>query len=810
MQTRLITLLREVPGQTALAVSPYASVAVYQPGGSFTTLAPGVVDGAGNPVNPLTSDVNGQVRIGALDGLYDLRITHTDGVTRDLVNEPWADQLTAAAEAKAARDLVVPLVATATAARDGSVSAQALAETARDGAVAAKVLAEVARDGAQAAAFFQTNRASVVVATNGPLPANTANVGAGTLTMNAAGVLVVEGVSNPATVIVKDEADQTKNGFYSLTTPGVAGTTAAVLTRRSTENTGASLANACAQVQSGTVNAGWTFVVQQSSITLGATPVTFSGQPTAIAAEAIARLAGDNARSGALLISTYPGLGRLAIVDSQMNLLGYFSPSGLDFSDINSLKSAVAILQGVAATLPGFDSPPGSGALVARDSAGNLGWQITPAQVDHPDTNAMRAAVTDLLASDAYKAISPAGGVMHVITLNQSLGLGTSSGPVLTPAPVPGGLIFANALRILDALSEDQADWGSLAPLYERSSPFDASLRETHSSGMVQRINERLIADYGVNLTGLNQSVLTTIIGSGGISVQELLQTPYKERLTNTIIKGASESQLSGKSYNPLAVVLVQGEANQATPAETFYSLHKQLYDNAVAQANISRGGNRPLAWITYQTSSYPQGGWVAPFAAEAYLYIQERNQFGVMACPIYPFAYADGLHLLASGYKTMGAYFGDALYELLFRRYRRPLLRPTIERLNSKTLGLRYKLRPGARLVFDQSITTRDGVTLAQKGIRVGKVDDLAFAMPTEIAGSVNVVGPDCIEFAAATSIPNDGSYEVKTGWYGSTSRNYTELRDNSGDLIPAFDPSGLNVKLHTWFPISRTTIYV
>lgn len=703
----------------------------------------------------------------------------------------------------------------ATGARDVATNA---ANTATAQALSAGSSAAVAQ---QIALFTSSSALDSKAAQTVALPANTYNNGTlgvgATLTANANGALTTanffDGVTINVgdTVLIRLEAAG-HNWLYTFTQQGTA-SLPWIFTRLPASDTADEIGNAVTNVLPGGALYGstkWRVDQAAAAITVGTTQLTFSTQSAAVAAESAARVAGDTARDGALLISTYPGLGRLAIVDSQMNLLGYFSIAGLDFSDINSLKNAVAALQAIAATLPGFDSPPGSGTLSARDSSGNLGWQITPSKVDHPDTNAVRSAVGDLLAAEAYGAIAPAGGVMHVITVNQSLGLGTSSGPVLSPNPVPGGLIFANALRILDSLSEDPANWGSFAPLFERSSPFDASLRETHSSGMVQRINERLTADYGVNLTGLNQSVLTTIIGSGGISVQELLQTPYKERLTNTIIKGASESAIAGKSYNPLAVVVVQGEANQATPAETFYSLHKQLYDNAVAQANISRGGNRPMAWITYQTSSYPQGGWVAPFAAEAYLYIQERNQFGVMACPIYPFAYADGLHLLASGYKTMGGYFGDAFYELLFKRYRRPVLRPTIERLNSKTLGLRYKLRPGARLVHDPSITARDGVTLAQKGIRVGKVDDLAFAMPTEIAGSVNVVGPDCIEFAAASTIPSDGSYEVKTGWYGSTSRNYTELRDNSGDLIPTFDPLGLNVKLHTWFPISRTTIYV
>ncbi len=76
---------------------------------------------------------------------------------------------------------------------------------------------------------------SVLVATVAPLPACTpAGAGVGkTLTMNAVGILTVDGVATVLgdNILVKDQVDPINNGVYTVTTEGTAGV-AAVLTRR--------------------------------------------------------------------------------------------------------------------------------------------------------------------------------------------------------------------------------------------------------------------------------------------------------------------------------------------------------------------------------------------------------------------------------------------------------------------------------------------------------------------------------------------------------------------------------------------------
>lgn len=476
-------------------------------------------------------------------------------------------------------------------------------------------------------------------------------------------------------------------------------------------------------------------------------------------------------------------------------------------ASLSTLLSATKVTQ-----LPNAD--PGD--IPTVDQAGNIGPTIVTAE------GTTIAGINETLAGilgDVFDAVAPWGDVMQFVSNGQSLDIGTSAGSVLTGSPVAGGLRFSVGVRPMDSGSEDPANWGSaFASLIETVSVLpDNSYRETHMSGVVQRINERLTADYGATLATINQSVHVAACGQGGQTLATLSASPYLDRMLNCYTKAQEICAATGKTYNPIANLWVQGEANQGSTASAYYSGVMALHAVAEAHANTKRGSDRPLIFCSYQTSSYPNGGWVAPQMAEAYLWFQERNDYGLMSSPIYHLPYADGLHLLAAGYKRMGGHMGDSIYDMLWGRYKRPVLRPTIERHGARTLVLRYSLRPGTHLVYDNSVTsaaeTGTGygpVTLAQKGIRIMLKTDLAETPTTEITGTVDIVGRDAIQFKATADIPADGTYEVRTAWWGSADRNYTEIRDNAGDVLPTFDPAGLNVKLHNWLPISRVSIDV
>lgn len=126
-------------------------------------------------------------------------------------------------------------------------------------------------------------RAATTTALDATYANGTAGVGA-TLTMNAVGALVVDGVTLAVgdRVLVKDQASAVGNGIYNLTTLGD-GSTAAVLTRSTDADTCQPAANPKVTAGmymfafEGTANGGSSFVLQSNDpITLGTTDLVFS------------------------------------------------------------------------------------------------------------------------------------------------------------------------------------------------------------------------------------------------------------------------------------------------------------------------------------------------------------------------------------------------------------------------------------------------------------------------------------------------------------------------------------------------------
>ena len=123
-------------------------------------------------------------------------------------------------------------------------------------------------------------KASVVVATTAALsPSATYNNGAGTLTANSAGALVIDGETltvQHARILVKNQADGHENGVYTLSTVGTGG--AAYVLTRAADFDAASEFNGAPffMVDGGSDNGAHGFVCSNSAtVTLGDTDIEF-------------------------------------------------------------------------------------------------------------------------------------------------------------------------------------------------------------------------------------------------------------------------------------------------------------------------------------------------------------------------------------------------------------------------------------------------------------------------------------------------------------------------------------------------------
>lgn len=290
-QTKVITALRKVPGTDTPALIRNAPFGVYVNDGLYTTLATGAgLDGN----NPFTTNDNAQVTITAPNGTYDLRAANGDGTFVLYPNQVWADIAALSAAAVVASDNVTLLAAQveadAAAAHANRLVTDANVVLTNAGAVAT----EANRAAIEGLLNYTPTRDPVRLATVAALPANTYNNGAGTITITATGTLTVDAVLTALgnDIVVGNETDQIHNGIFRISTAGAVGVQA-VLTRRSTEDTGAELVGACVQVLEGSANTNARYRVDQSAITLGTTPITFAMLPGAVAVESAARIAGD-------------------------------------------------------------------------------------------------------------------------------------------------------------------------------------------------------------------------------------------------------------------------------------------------------------------------------------------------------------------------------------------------------------------------------------------------------------------------------------------------------------------------------------
>lgn len=455
------------------------------------------------------------------------------------------------------------------------------------------------------------------------------------------------------------------------------------------------------------------------------------------------------------------------------------------------------------------------GGTAFKDSAGQVYNILSPSD---PKFTQLRSDVDDLLAGTAGSVNPPPaiGDLMHLLIHGQSLGTGTAGLPVVTTSPVPGGKRPSVGVRVADSGSEDPANWGTLAGLIETQNPVITNQGETIASGCVQRIGERLQAAFGAGLTDMNQSILVTSSSHGGTSIEELSSGLYFDRLMNTFEWAAAQAAAGSQSYNPLSMLWLQGQANSNDVADAYYAKLKAIWAAAQTRADAKRGYARPLVLTTFQPSEYANGANYDPLAAEAFLWVQEKNDNGLFSCPTYHLPPADTIgHLVASSYKQMGGHFGDVLFDFFWDSYKRPVLRPVVERLSARELMLVFNLRPGARLVLDTSAAELKNDVLVQHGVRLVPTNDTRYVdnvnnpvPPVSIDAEVRISGINKIYIKAVSDIPTNGEYEVRLGWYDCKYRNCTHFRDNAGDVLPAFDPSGINKRLHNWVPISRNLI--
>lgn len=543
------------------------------------------------------------------------------------------------------------------------------------------------------------------------------------------------------------------------------------------------------------------------------------------------------------------------ITDPTGNLLLEVSPSKINHPDVNALRTGVTTAQTQAAAAVSAASRvvPSDGladGFVVTDAAANILMRVTGTTIDHPviatilaslaqfptgmiaaDTGAPEGLVitdsngwkllevsktgighpkitaldgqitslrTDVDAvaaglSDRWAKLKLLGEICHIIVDGQSLSRGQAASPVISTTPSSVAYRFNGGARADDGGSNSAANHGSLVPLIETSY---SQLHETPSSGCVEMLVQLLSSEDGIDLPALGQKLLLSNPGQSGVNIAQLSPGgTYWTRLQDDITYGKACADALGKSYAVGATCWIQGESDYsiATSQSAYVALSLTLIAAIRAQAAAVTGIDRQIPFLTYQVATHFHGGQSIPAVALAQLQLAQTQDGVALALPTYFLTFAaDGVHVVNTSSKWMGAYFGLAIKRWLFDGKKPTPLAPSlIQRLDSKTLAVRYLVAAGKQLVWD----TTTAPAMSNYGFDI--VDSTGAALTIS---SVTLVGRDVVQFKTSTAIP--AGARLRYAWRGDSHRGIGNLRDNAGDTLK-FQPAGLNLPMHTWAPI-------
>jgi hypothetical protein len=264
-------------------------------------------------------------------------------------------------------------------------------------------------------------KASCLLTTVAALPANTpAGAGVGkTLTMNAVGILTVDGVATLLgdRILVKSEVDPIQNGIYTVTVQGTA-LVAAVLTRATDFDTNAEVTDgAFTFIEQGTVNAdsGWVLTTNNPIIvdTTGLVFAQFSGA------------------------GTYTAGNGLQLVGSIFSVLA---------ADASIVAAPAGTSVGFSAGLPNSNDPTAAAAA---------GVAVTPARLDHQHQtptaapiNVGTANATGAAASLSRSDHVHATPVAQTGTVNMSASVTVNDEDAATATAVPAANALSGAMRL--------------------------------------------------------------------------------------------------------------------------------------------------------------------------------------------------------------------------------------------------------------------------------------------------------------------------------------------------------------------------
>ncbi|HDH1525964.1 TPA: hypothetical protein PIU36_001123 [Klebsiella quasipneumoniae subsp. similipneumoniae] len=243
-----------------------------------------------------------------------------------------------------------------------------------------------------------------------------------------------------------------------------------------------------------------------------------------------------------------------------------------------------------------------------------------------------------------------------ILAYGQSLSTGVRAQSVISLTQPYSNITFSSGVR------GNGGDFSAIKPLIEddaKPTPDgESSAAETVCSGTA---NYASLAMYRENsILPSDHVIFCSTAGHGAYTIAQLARGSawYNSQFLNHL-NGAKNLNHDIALH---AIAWLQGETDSNNTSYT-KSAHLaallKLQSDITTDAQAVTGQDSPVMFLTYQHSSRVKTNDAVPLAI---LEACETSDYFYFVAPTYAFPhYTDGLHLLAEGYKWIGAYYGRA-----------------------------------------------------------------------------------------------------------------------------------------------------
>ena len=393
----------------------------------------------------------------------------------------------------------------------------------------------------------------------------------------------------------------------------------------------------------------------------------------------------------------------------------------------------------------------------------------------------------------------------------QSESVGFLSVPAVSTVNKYADLMFNTAgTRVQDDTGVPLATlYGSLVPLAESDQTFGAgNYGETPCSGTVEMVHQMIADENGVPGAEQGFQLLACSAGQGSSTLATLSKGgSVYPNLTNQITYGASLAAAAGATFGFRMVCFTQGNHDELgdTPYATYLSQIKQFRLDLSNDRATILGNAYTLQMSVCQDNSDKANLNTRPNVALAQLQASRDDPNIHIACVHYLFDTVDAIHIVNTNTKWLGMYHGIVFKRVVLEGKTWTGVRPKANSgmRSGTTATLDFDVQVG-KLVFDTSRVSDPG----NYGFTLVTAADVDIPLTVK----PQLVGPKRIKFTAGSTIPAGAKIRYGFNSVGATTNRSLGprgcLRDQQGDYMPRFDPTGINAPTHNYCVIFEETL--